>query len=280
MTATTVEKRVKIIEQIYKLTAMTGIDSGAFEGEITNATVLIQKLMDKYAILPEEILIEASKEAEAIAERKFNSNSGTIAFNGIQPWMWQLAWLIGKVTHTKHYTTCSIKGKGVNGKEKTGDVMSFFGAGDSGKIATMLYDQWVVVIMCMAAKAMTEWCHELVIKYPEQYADIARRGLKPANYQFKNIPHEEMPFVFKASWIIHCIKAMKQAAIEEEANRSKQTTSALAIYTGKVEEAYKHFSTGFYSVRSRGSNNFSPEGASRGAAVGKSLRIIPNVLSR
>ena len=276
---TAVEKRAKIVEQIHKLIAMTGVDSGAFEGEITNATALIQKLMDKYAILPEEILIEASKEMEAAAERKFNSNSGTIAFNGIQPWMWRLAKLVGKITHTKQYTSCGIKAKGVNGKERHGDVMCFFGAGNSGKIATMLYDQWVVIIMSMAAKAMTEWCHELVVKYPEQYADIARRGLKPANYQFKNIPHEEMPFVFKTSWIIHCIMAMKQAAVEEEAGRSKQTTHALAIYTGKIEGAYKEFSSSFRSVRSHGPRNFSPEGASRGAAVGKNLRVTPNVLS-
>ena len=264
-------KREQIIDRIQKLMNMNS-SNGAFEGEISNAAALIQRLMDKYTISEEEIKMKASEADQKAAEDAFNSGASTVAASSILPWHWILAKVIGKITHTKHYVSYG-KGKGVNGKEKWGKQMNFFGTKDNIEIASMLYDLWIVNIMSMAAKAMTEWCHELIEMYPEQYDDIARRGLKQRNYQFKDIPHSHMPFVFKASWINNCVAAMLETVINEESERAQKSSMALAIYDDKVAAAYREYSGSFKTVRSRGPKNFSVEGAIRGRQIGRNLRI-------
>src|SRR3990172_1540978 len=91
-------KREQIIDRIQKLMNMNSSNS-AFEGEISNAAALIQRLMDKYTISEEEIKMKASEADQKAAEDAFNSGASTVAASSILPWHWILAKVIGKITH-------------------------------------------------------------------------------------------------------------------------------------------------------------------------------------
>lgn len=258
------DKREKIIEQIHKLMGITNPDSNAFQGEISNASAMIQRLMDKYSISEAEIAIKNNK----TVEEAFDKKSSTTVFGGIVSWHWRLARVIQAVTHTKCYSTYG-SGKTISGKGKSGKVIAFFGTPDNIAIATMLFDQWVGIITEMAGKATTQWCHELAKMYPEEYATLA----KPSNYNFKYIPNGHKPLVFKSSWLKACVDAMNDAVLHEEKQRTTTMTNALVVYNKNVMVAYSAFSRGFRHAHTRGQSSTSAEGTRRGHEAGSKLHV-------
>jgi hypothetical protein len=231
--------------------------------------------MDKYSISQAEVELVGNKEVEQAFEKAVS----TTVFKGLVSWHWTLAKVIGKVTHTKSYSTFGTGyspseqakvARGRLGHSDSGKQIAFFGTPENAAIATMLFDRWVILIADMGAKACTTWCHELAAMYPEEYATLEKKS----NYNFKYIPEDQKPLVFKATWLTSCVLAMYKKVIDQEEERSKVTSSALVLYDDKVAAAYTLFSRGFtYSKTGRSFPKYSPEGAARGRSVGSNLSI-------
>lgn len=243
----------KIIDLISKMSNFTA-DTNAFQGEISNASAKIQELMDKYSITWTEIhSLQADKQA-AEYEKEFSTKSADYICNKTQKWHWELARLISRVTHTRHYTS--------------NNHMTFFGTGENIEVATYLFTLWLSNINEMSKKAMNANQRNLYKKYPDIKKNFNRT-------MAAEHPEEENSKYFRSSWISGCLEGMSHNVTEQEKNRTKETGSAMVLYEEEVFKRYaeyakkKHFS----HVSIKGTSGYSSSGYEAGKLVGSEISI-------
>lgn len=263
--------KLKIIETIAKLSALTSTDSGAFQGEISNASAKIQELMDKYSISWMEINNHrADKQAKEFSNA-FDSQTSDFMHKKIQKWHWSLARLIARVTNTKHYSSSTR--------------MAFFGIDENAQIASALYTLWITNINAMAETALKNHRKEML----KQFGD------RP-NF-FSSLPTDLQPKYYRSSWIDGCLSAMsnnvreqevaREVAItkerkdsivgtisKEEANKIILAPTAITLFNRELEIKWKSFSSRFRSVASASSRSgFSNAGYEAGQKAGSAVKI-------
>lgn len=258
------EKRNQIIEQIRKLQEIANPDSGAFQGEISNASAMMQKLMDKYSISQMEI--DASRNDEI--DKAFESKTSDTVLFSILHWHWKLARVVARITHTRHYSTSRYSSTPVrktsalaeefpNDKRsyRSGEYnsISFFGDPKNVEIACELYLEFLFKIDRMSAIATDEY----------------------SKYQYKKINFEH-PRVYRNSWREGCIDAINKKVREQEETRSEDTSNSIVLYTKQVDKAYNDFSQNFTKLNSSGGgSSFSSAGYSSGKEAGSNMSLTP-----
>jgi len=275
------ENRDKMIERIRHMIEMQSVDAHAFEGEISNAAALVQRLMDKYNITLAEVELSGNKEFE----QKFDGKESTTEVGGIQQWHWLLAAAIGRITQTKQYSsTRYTQGKRAGKKGRHGQenrqrqaykVICFYGKDDNVAIATILFDQWVITIHKMALTATREYTEELERHLSEEYGkkiDLRRKG--GSQYRELGVDLEDTPRVFLDSWLKGCTIAINHKLEEQEESRSKKTSTALMVIQSKLDVAYEQFtSKGFSTAKAHGSRRTNVAGYVAGSVAGNSISI-------
>jgi hypothetical protein len=267
--------RKKIIDQIHKMSELANPDNGAFPGEIAAASALMQKLMDKYAVTMDEVNASHNDEVEKAVKAAWDTcQVDAIVFGKILPWNWELARLIGRITHTKHYSSTSWnmdrKTKTLKGDVHTGSVkiMCFYGKGDSPAIARDLFIEWAIKINVMASQATGEYSR----KYAEEWnLDHPEEQVKTA-YQLHNLGSDH-PNIFKSSWLKGCLDAMRSALYAQEQSRTAEMSSALVVYNEDLASMWNQFSHGFRNISINHNNHYNGAGYKSGEAAGKTLHI-------
>lgn len=239
----------KVIEMISKMSALTK-DSGAFQGEISNASAKIQELMDKYSITWAEIhSVEADKQSKEY-EMAFTSKPSDYSFKKVQAWHWRLAKLIAKVTHTRHYLS-------------GGTIMMFFGTTENCQIAAMLYTLWVTNIKAMSEQATKAHRLKMLRDFPHR-----------PNF-FATLPPEFQLKYYRNSWIAGCLDGMFSNVVVQENSRDVQTSNAIVLFTKEIDRHYKDFKEAynFQSVHVKGMSAKSNTGYEAGVRTGKNISI-------
>jgi len=245
-------KRDKIIDQIGKLSAMTSADSGAYQGEIANASAMMQRLMEKYCITWAEINEHKQAEQAKEMEEEFKSHSAEYVHKNVKAWRWRLARIIATITHTKHYSSSHADNT---------FSMVFFGVKENSEIASALYNEWVISIERMARKATDDNYKELV----NRYGDIAKHNRAALG--------NENPRYFRVSWIDGCITGMSRAVEAEEDKTITSSQNALALYDKKVAEKYRELSKYFTKINTSVSRGYSSAGYTKGLETGSSIKL-------
>jgi len=264
------KSRKKIIEQVRKLSEIVNPDSGAFEGEIANASAAMQRLMDKYSIS----MAEVHEAGNVVIDEAFKSKNADAMFGVIRSWHWQLARVIAHITHTKHFSTGKYTDddkpmKTVYGYERSlGKTIGFYGKESSAELASQLFVEWLNKLTLMALEATSVYCKELVTEYNE-----LNRGIRSVNsaYRISGLMGEH-PNVFRQSWLQGCLSAVSKSLQEQEDSRTKNVSLALVVFDENLAAKWKLFSKGFNTVSS-GGNDFNTLGYAKGSEVGATLHI-------
>lgn len=260
----TTDAREKIIATIAKLSAMTNPEANAFQGEINNAAVKIQELMDKYSISQAELQAAQADASHKEFNDQFATKTAEYTIKGIKAWHWSLAKTIAKITHTKNFS----RGYG------TRHHMQFFGEAANSEIASNLFAEWVQVIEAMAISATDDYWKVVMKKY--NYAEFSKLKKASGRNDLKfmdTVPFDERTTYYKISWLDGCVMGINHAVHEQEEKRSQETTTALVVYEEKVELAYKSLALQFKKARvnhARGSSNI---GRDQGYEAGSKIRI-------
>lgn len=273
----------KIIEQILKLSELTRENSGAFQGEISNASAMIQKLMDKYSISQFDL---DSKESEKIDREFTNKPSDAVLFS-VLSWHWSLAKLISRITHTRNYvTTCRssepvartaefIRDRTYQAKKKNSyRAICFFGSPENVSVAAELFYEWIVRINTMASLASTEYMEKK--KQVEKEARHILFSDKREYYMhMKAMGVESSAMVYRNSWLQGCLNAMNEKVRQQETEREPETSKGLILYKDAVNLAYADFSKDFNKVNSGGIKSFSSAGYNAGVKAGSKISLHP-----
>lgn len=248
----TSEQKDKIIDLISKMSALTATDSGAFQGEISNASAKIQELMDKYSITWAEVHGKMADKQSKEFEDAFTTQNSDYVHKKVLKWHWKLARIIARVTHTKYYVTRDT-------------TMVFFGTTENASIASSLYTLWVANITKMAKDACEVHRKNMVEEY----------GNRPKFWT--SLPKELQWRYYFNSWIDGCLDGMNSNVYEQEQHREKEVEKAIVLYTRKVEEEWDNFteSMRFKKVNTagNGSSVFSNAGYTSGKTTGSSIKI-------
>lgn len=261
----TEDRRKQILEMIAKLSRITK-ESNAFQGEIENAASKIQELMDKYSITQGEVdEVNASSDSREL-EREFESKSADYLVRGIVKWHWDLAGVIARITHTRHYC---------RSYRRTGTFI-FFGEQANVEVATALFIEWVQVIEVMAVSALDDRWKYLMKKYDYSGWLREKRERGYADDKFMDsIPFEERTTYFKASWLQGCIDGICHAVSEQERLREEKVGTAIVLYQDKVDAAYAIMAKeqGFRGVSIKSSRLYSRQGYNDGYNTGKGITL-------
>jgi len=262
-------ERERIIAQVRKLSDLANPESGAFEGEIANASAAMQRLMDKYSISMGEVY--ESKNAEI--DEKFASQNADAMFGAVRSWHWTLARVIARITHTRHFSTGThvkygdAPKKTLYGYERDwGKTIGFYGKETNAEIAASLFVEWLNKLTLMAMQATGEYCTTLVAAHNA----LGSYQVKSA-YRISNLRHRH-PNVYRVSWIEGCLSAMMKSVREQESDRSKSTSVALMVVDKKIEVNWQEFSKHMNHV-SLEATMTNMAGYSAGEAVGSTLHI-------
>jgi len=241
----------KVIELIAKMSALTE-DSGAFQGEIAAASSKIQQLMDKHAIEWNDIHSHRANVQEKEMAKVFTSESADFRHGAIKKWHWELARVIARATHTRHYSY--------------GKQMTFFGVKENAEIASQLYLLWLGNIQDMAKKAT----RANIVSLREKYG----RRPKFRQWIIENTD-EENPRYFGASWITGCISAMNENLRGQEMEReeNKASANAITLYKREIDVEYRKLSSHFRTVKTGGSRGFSSSGYAKGKEAGSNISL-------
>lgn len=261
--------RKEALEKVRKLAELANPESNAFEGEIANASALMQKLMDKFSITPEELIDAENK----VIDEKFAECSADVMLGSIQYWNWILARLIARITHTRHFssgkstfdpTTGKFAGmktlKGVT--RERGKTISFYGKESNAEIASQLYTEWIIRLNLAARAATAEYCKELLQNNPS-YRNA---------YHIPNLG-DDHPNVFRASWLDGCLRAMNASVREQEEKRDTNTSSALVVYNANLAAKWEQYSKHMRGAKIGGGSGFNAAGHLRGQAAGANMHI-------
>lgn len=264
------KKREDIIRRIRAMQELTNPESNAFSGEISNASAMIQTLMDKYSISEIDLAMADNQKIEDAfkAER-----SDAVLFNVVK-WHWSLARLVAKVTHTRHYQKPIYSNSGFmksgrnwrrdkkKGPRRYANTMAFYGSPDNVTVACEMFLEWFTRIEVISIQAVDEY-----LKAKKQYIKIH------GSAQFSEFAVDGR--TFRRSWIDGCLSAMFSKVREQEKERDEGTSAALVLYKDKVDDAYKEFSKGFRKSSGHGYTTFSGAGYAAGESVGSSLQMTP-----
>jgi len=260
--------RQKILEKVRKLSEITNPDSGAFPGEIANASALMQKLMDEYSISIGEVLEGQNQKYD----EAFGSANADLMLGLVKSWHWQLAQIISRITHTRHYSTGTYvpdgKRTSFGDKRTRGRTIAFYGPGSSAEMAADLYVEWVSKMTIMVLLATSEYCKGLIEVYNKTYPH--RSPIKSAyKIQFLGDDH---PNVFRNSWLMGCLSEISSSLYQQEKARSAGTSSALMIVEKQIDEKWKDYSKHFSSA-APSERMINSQGYSSGKEAGASIHI-------
>lgn len=244
---------------------------------MSNASAMMQKLMDKYSI--SEMEIDASRDNQFKKEFE-DKSSDTIMFN-IMKWQFDLAHLIGRITHTKSFARKVVSKEGFrktieyskdpNYKRNVAWTMIFFGDPTNVTIACELYYEWILKMDAMSAKAVDEYVAErrkLEKKYKAAGFDkgeIAMQLMRDPRYRFNGR-------IYRKSWIDGCIMGISLKVMEAEKSREPEVQTAIVLYDKSIEEEYKK-----KKIRqvAGSQSQQSAEAFNAGAKVGVNISITP-----
>lgn len=272
-------QRTKILSTIRSMARIADPEHGASIGEMSNASALMQKLMDKYLISMAEVMAEDIGSPEK--EFAYAQKSAQAILGKLRQWHWVLARLVGRITHTRHFSTSqrseearrTTKGK----KLKYGSTMAFYGHEQNVNLACDLYDDWLVRLTSMASNATEKYKTELLFQLNEEakrlgedlITDLYRRDLGNLH-----------PNTYRMSWLLGCLQAMNMAVYEEEDKREEITSTAIVLYDNNLKDAWIKYSSGMQRAsNSSKENRVNWEGMDDGASVGKGLKIDRKELS-
>lgn len=248
------DSKEKMIDTILKLGAIASQDSGAFAGEMANASAKIRELMAKYSITEFDLnMRKADKESKEYASM-FTDKPASFKFKQTQAWHWRLANIVARATQTRHYR---------RGNSAYGRQFRFFGAEKNAEIAADLFAEWVVAISHMASVATHENTMALVRKY----------GAKKKFYS--TIPQDEVPKHYRDSWIDGCLAGINEALSEQEREDTKTRSTALVLYKAEIDKHYEIFAKAsrMTTVRVGGHSGFNGAAYTEGKKVGKGINI-------
>lgn len=244
-------RRAEIIAKVRKLAAITNPDANAFQGEMENAAKLISKLMDEYTISWGEVRAAEVSEQQAELRDAFVSMQAENFIKGIMQWHWQLAALIARVTHTRHYG--STKGKGA--------WMKFYGAETNARVAIGLFMEWSLIIERMGVNAYSSRFKALRAKYG--------RG----DNLMERVPADERLTYFKPSFIQGVVDGMTAVVDRNERERSAETKYALMVVSTALTKSYNELARGFRTVHARTPRRHSEAAYNAGRKVGENIDI-------
>ena len=244
----------KVIELIAKMSTLTE-DSGAFQGEIAAASAKIQQLMDKHAIEWNDIHGYRANKQEKEMSKVFTSKMSDFQHGSLKKWYWQLARVIARATHTRHYSW--------------GKRMTFFGVEQNAEIASQLYLLWLGNIDQMSKKAKKESFAELRKQYPELIEQYGKNIIGELNRRYPELGTQ----YFTQSWISGCIAAMNENLREQEVQREEVSTNAITLYKEEVDKEYSKMSKGFKTVNTSSSSGFSGIGYAKGREAGSNISL-------
>ena len=261
----TEDRRKQILEMIAKLSRITR-ESNAFQGEIENAASKIQELMDKYSITQDMVdEVNASSNSREL-EREFESKSADYCVRGIVRWHWDLAGVIARITHTRHYC---------RSYKRTGTFV-FFGEQANVEVATALFIEWVQVIEMMAVSALDDRWKYLMKKYDYNGWLMEKKERGYADEKFMDsVPFEERTTYFKSSWLQGCVDGIRCAVSKQEELREEKVGTAIVLYQDKVDEAYAIMAKEqkFSRVSVSSPKLYSSQGYEGGYKVGKGITL-------
>lgn len=259
------EERDKALATIRKLAAIANPESGAFPQEIATASAKMQKLMDEFNVSMSEVLFSNPSSS---AHSAFDYCQSKALLGRLKAWHWRLARCIGMITQTKHYATSGY-GKTTRDPRKnaSGHRMTFFGVPQACQVAADLYDEWVMLIDDMAKKEVSNYIQNLTHKYRHEMKVM---GVKQVRHLYLGNEH---PNIWRDSWLDGLTFGVLQSLEQSQAERSKQTGTALMVMSKAIELAYDDFSQNFQKkVTNRiGNGNASAFGA--GKKTGEGIRI-------
>lgn len=263
----TTTNRNRIIERIASIAKLQG-GAGAFQGEINNAASLIQSLMDKYSISQQEIEMENLKNETKAIEEEFIQKPSTYWVHGLAQWHLVLAGLIARITHTKSYF----------GTLKKGGRAKFFGSENNVEVATVLFTEWVQIIMAMCDSAIDDHWQYLIKKYdyPGFLAKKKEMGLgREYSFMQEVVPQSERTTHFKSSWYTGCLHGIAAALNQQERSREEGVQTALVLYHENLDEKYKVFSlaVNMKDTKIKPPKVLSNIGYDQGYETGKKIRI-------
>lgn len=242
----------KIIEMIAKMSALTA-DSGAFQGEISNASSKIQELMDKYSISWNEVHAHTYDKQSKEYEEAFGDQSSDYMHKQVKKWHWDLARLIARVTHTRQFLS--------------GSRFAFFGTVENAEIASALYTLWVSNISKMSEDALKVHKREMLKEFGDH-----------KNF-WSSLPYDLQPKNFKPGWIDGCLAGMLKNVAEQEQQRPKEAAASIVLYKKSVDIEYEKISKRFKTARVSRSSGFSNAGYAAGSKVGSSINIASKPVS-
>lgn len=255
--------RESILNKVKGLAAIANPESGAFPGEIANASAVMQRLMDKYQTSWEEVVLTQKE----VSDHFVGIDSQSI-IGSFRVWHWALGRVIARITGTKHYRTGAFGTTLRDKKKKThGKRMCFFGSESTAQVAADLFDLWVVLIDDMAKAATAEYVRKMTIDCAD---DMREQGVR----QFRHLQGLGTlhPNIWRDSWLEGVIAGINSALYEAEHARDEQTSTALMVIQEKVLVAYEEFSAGWQSVNtSSRSGNLAAYKA--GVAKGKTINL-------
>lgn len=237
------DNRQSIINKIAKMSKLTE-NSGAFEGEASNAASMIQTLMEKYAISWQEVHQSEAVKQEAEYERIFDNKGSEFTHGFVKKWNWDLARIIAKITHTKYYLA-------------GGKYMYFFGVEENAQIAAALYTEWVVTIDAAAKHALKKYRSWLVSKF--------YTGQK--NF-YTQLPEEYQTKYYRESWIEGCL-----AGISERVRQEESQSSVLVLYDAEVEKKFRQRNPRLKHVKTHGPSGYSSMGIQHGVEYGRNVNL-------
>ena len=259
------EERKKILETVRRLSELANPEKNSFEHEVAAASAKMQKLMDEYQIQWAEVMLTD----EEVHTQHFTEMMAHIMIGRLKKWHWGLGRTIARITGTKHFSHTGYGHTARDPKRSVhGDIMSFFGPKDSIALACELYDHWVVLIDDMAKIATSAYVKELTITYADEMEFMSVKQVRHLNLG------SEHPNVWRDSWLLGVIAGINESLNVQEKERSKETSTALAVISKELAVAYKEMTnrSNFKTVTpGRSSDNLGAYDA--GHEVGKTLNL-------
>lgn len=241
----------KVLEVILKLKAVTEQDSGAFPGEMAVASTKIQELMAKYNISDYDLNVHRADKTKRAFSKAFTHASVERRYKKVEVWVWNLANIIADITGTRYY--CMV------GK-RYGTSFKFFGKEGVAEMACSLFLDWYDIIYNMAKQAQ----NENRIRIQKAYGSITS----------PNIPWDENPRYYRASWLEGCIGEIRKS-IDLQKKQNAEIGTAIQVYKAELDKRYEEFSIGFVkrNVGNRRSRGFNSSGYAEGQEIGSNISI-------
>lgn len=227
------EKRKAILDKLVKLSALADENSNTFQNEVSVASGKISEIMNKYSISWAELHAARSEKENAAFEEAFKDAYADTSFRRIKAWHWHLARVVASATNTKYFSS--------------GHRIVFYGLESQSTFATEMFMEWLGMLDRISLKAQKEFVRAHGRSYESRY--------------------------FRSSWLQGCLTQMANNVYEEQKKARNENSTAIVLFTEKLESAYKERSKGFKTVPVGGSRGFSRSGYDSGKEAGAGFRV-------